>query len=119
VDDEAGIRELICEFIEMHYDVAIDIALDGQEAYKICKDRQYNLIISDHKMPNMTGAQFIQKIRAEETINANTPVIYITGYLADLKDELQLSDNLLFLEKPLSMQRLIGLANPFLGSQKI
>lgn len=37
-------------------------AISGQEALKLLEDRPVNIIISDQRMPNMTGVEFLEKV---------------------------------------------------------
>lgn len=37
-------------------------AISGEEALKLLQDRPVNIIISDQRMPNMTGVEFLEKV---------------------------------------------------------
>ncbi|HEX4403520.1 MAG TPA: HD domain-containing phosphohydrolase [Polyangia bacterium] len=64
VDDEKVIREILADFLNMEGYVVHTVE-DGVEAMKELHRRSYNLVISDLKMPNMSGLELIQQITAE------------------------------------------------------
>ncbi|HXI60193.1 MAG TPA: HD domain-containing phosphohydrolase [Polyangia bacterium] len=75
-DDEKVIREILSDFLNME-GYLVHTVEDGAEAIKELRRRSYNLVISDLKMPNMSGLELIQKI-AEESIPVLT--VIMTGF---------------------------------------
>lgn len=66
-DDEALIREVIKEYLEMeHYEVIE--ASDGVEALKIVQEQNIDLIIMDIMMPKMDGYQATREIKKVKDI---------------------------------------------------
>jgi response regulator RpfG family c-di-GMP phosphodiesterase len=63
VDDERVIREILSDFLSLEGYVVRTVE-DGEEALKELQRRSYNLVISDLKMPNMTGLELIERITA-------------------------------------------------------
>jgi response regulator RpfG family c-di-GMP phosphodiesterase len=55
----------------------IYIALSGKEAIKILESKRVEIIITDQRMPNMTGIEFLEKVL--ET-NPDPMRILLTGY---------------------------------------
>lgn len=76
VDDEVAIRKALMKFLSAH-DYQVDGASDGAEAIEMVKNEIYDLVISDLKMPNMSGIELIKQIR---TINSSILVIIMTGF---------------------------------------
>lgn len=62
VDDEELIREVIKEYLIIE-DYVVDEAADGEEAVKLAKDKDYDLIIMDIMMPNKDGYQACKEIK--------------------------------------------------------
>lgn len=56
----------------------IEEATDGGMAIQKCKEKQYDLIISDWNMEPVSGLDFLKTIRAEEKYKT-TPFIMITA----------------------------------------
>ena len=76
VDDEASIRDLLAKTLSLaEYDV--DTAPDGRSALERLRLYPYDLLIADLKMPGIDG---LSVIREAKRLNANLPVIIITGY---------------------------------------
>jgi len=76
VDDEPK----ICEFLEalLHQEgYLVDRALSGAAALKKLGDSQYNLVISDVKMPGMDGFELARHVKK---LNEDVPLIMMTGY---------------------------------------
>lgn len=51
------------------------------EALSLIKDRPIDLVVTDYKMPEMTGVDFIKLMRAEKP---NMPVVLLSGYVDSL-----------------------------------
>src|SRR5687768_212684 len=61
VDDEKVIREILSDFLSLE-GYLVRAVEDGVEALKELQRRSYNLVISDLKMPNMSGLELIERI---------------------------------------------------------
>ncbi len=76
VDDEKVIREILADFLSMEGYV-VHAVEDGALAIEELRKRSYNLVISDLKMPNLSGLDLIQKV-TEESIPVLT--VIMTGF---------------------------------------
>lgn len=102
VDDEEIIRDLLTEVLE---DYNISIACDGQEAIDKIKDNSYNLVITDLRMPNVSGEEVVKYAR--ET-SPKTQVIVISGYSSLHTVSQSITHGACaFLSKPFSIKELI------------
>jgi len=75
VDDEMASLTGFKSVFRDHYEIFT--APSANEGYKIMKERDIDLVISDQRMPEMTGVDFLQKIRLEFP---DTVRMIITGY---------------------------------------
>jgi response regulator RpfG family c-di-GMP phosphodiesterase len=75
-DDEKVIREILADFLSGEGYV-VNTVEDGAAALLELKQRSYNLVISDLKMPNMNGLELIQRI-SEESLPVLT--VIMTGF---------------------------------------
>lgn len=78
-DDEKMIRESICRAIDWK---SLDISLvgaakDGLEAYSIYLDKYPDIILTDIRMPGLSGLDLIGRIH---NINEDTQFIILSGY---------------------------------------
>jgi DNA-binding NtrC family response regulator len=76
VDDEKNIREGLADSLLMEgYEVVT--CADGDEAYKRFEKGDIDLIITDLKMPGMSGEEFQKRVNVE---SPGLPVIILTGH---------------------------------------
>jgi len=75
VDDDPSLRELNARLLS-RFGCEVDLAKDGVEAWCALKEDRYDLLITDHQMPWVTGLELIQKLRSEAM---TLPVILVSG----------------------------------------
>jgi EAL domain-containing protein (putative c-di-GMP-specific phosphodiesterase class I)/CheY-like chemotaxis protein len=61
VDDEPAIRRVLSDFLKME-GFAVDTAQDGEAALQRLSQQQYDVIISDLKMPKLGGLELLAEI---------------------------------------------------------
>jgi DNA-binding response OmpR family regulator len=77
VDDDSDVRQLSVDVLAgSGYDV--DAAKDGADGWAALQANGYDLVITDNKMPRMTGLEMIEKLRSACIISR---VIMATGHL--------------------------------------
>ncbi len=76
LDDEEIVR-VSCKkcLIPEGYDV--DVAANGVEGLAMTENNRYDVILTDLKMPDMDGMEFLAKVKER---HPDTKVIMITGY---------------------------------------
>ena len=75
VDDEVGIREFIAEALEAQYTTVT--APDGESALRELSTRGFDLMLTDLKMPGMSGLTLLE--RAKE-LQPDLEVIVLTAH---------------------------------------
>lgn len=77
-EDEADIRELLSELLAMDIEnVEVDAREDGPSALRAIAAKPPDVIITDYKMPGMTGLEFLAQARIQAP---SVPAILITAY---------------------------------------
>ena len=76
IDDEKAIRKALTEILSAE-GYKTEEAGDGEEGLKKFKEKSYDVVLCDIKMPKLDGIEFLQK--ATES-NADVPVIMISGH---------------------------------------
>ena len=76
IDDEKSIRKTLNEILSFE-GYKIDEAADGEEGLKKFREKNYDLVLCDIKMPKLDGIEFLE--RAKE-INDEVPIIIISGH---------------------------------------
>src|SRR5579872_7416313 len=82
VDDEPGVLEGFRRIL--HKEFSLDIAVSGREglaAISAAGEDSYAVIVSDMRMPEMDGVQFLSRVR---TVSGDSVRIALTGY-ADIQ----------------------------------
>lgn len=75
-DDEDALRDLLKRFLESKGH-EVTLAKDGREALGFFRERSFDLVLSDVRMPGLDGLQLLAAIK---DINPRTPVVLISGY---------------------------------------
>jgi DNA-binding NtrC family response regulator len=76
VDDEADIRESLQALLEMEGYV-VDLAASGAEGLRAVEARDYDLMLLDLMMPDLSGMEVLQEVRSHDR---DLPVFLITAY---------------------------------------
>ena len=74
-DDEFNTRELLGRYLRRRYDV--DTAMDGVEAIKKLESTDYDLVLTDLRMPGADGFEVLEKANKS---GRKTPCIVLTAY---------------------------------------
>jgi signal transduction histidine kinase/CheY-like chemotaxis protein len=76
VDDEADVLEL-CERILIDKGYQVTTVSDGNEAIKLAGTEQFDLLLSDIRMPGMDGLEIVQAITG---VDRSVVCVLMTGY---------------------------------------
>jgi DNA-binding response OmpR family regulator len=75
VEDDSSIRRLNAQVLARS-GYAVDVAVDGADAWGALGTDNYDLMITDNNMPKLTGVELLMKLHAARM---NLPVIMATG----------------------------------------
>jgi two-component system chemotaxis response regulator CheY len=78
VDDFSTMRRIVRNLLKELGYTNVDEAEDGAVALQRLKGDRFDFVVSDWNMPNMTGLQLLQAIRADASLKS-TPVLMITA----------------------------------------
>lgn len=105
VDDNVAFAENLAEIISDGGDEAI-IAESGRRALELAAHDRFDALISDMRMPEMSGSEVVRRVRK---IDAGLPAVIVTAYHAE-QDELSRHAGVLgVLPKPVPVPRLLEL----------
>lgn len=78
VDDFSTMRRITINILAGLDYKDVEEAEDGNEAIKILENHDFDFVITDWNMPNMSGLELLQKIRGNEKL-AKIPVLMVTA----------------------------------------
>jgi signal transduction histidine kinase len=76
VDDEQVVREVIALFLR-HQAHEVEVTPSAIEALRLVREQKFDLVITDHAMPGMTGGNFVATLRSA---GFQIPILMLTGF---------------------------------------
>src|SRR5262245_48956474 len=104
IDDEKSIRRTLREILE-YESYKVEEAADGVEGLNLLKEKQFDAVLLDIKMPKMDGMEVLEKIMEQ---NRELPVIMVSGHgTIDTAVEAVKKGAYDFVAKPMDLNRLL------------
>jgi len=100
VDDNPNMSALLSDMLDV-FEYSSEQATGGAQALDMLKDEEFGMVITDLRMPEMSGSQLLKSIKEKFP---KLPVVVISGYsMADEDDDIvrQMADA--FINKPFRM----------------
>ena len=113
VDDDPDVRQLLTDMLT-RFGYIVATAGDGEAAWRALATVSFNLLITDHSMPKVTGVELIRKLREA---GRNVPVIMATGTIP--REELERDPSLkpaAIITKPFTKAELLRTVVEVLGT---
>jgi two-component system, NtrC family, response regulator PilR len=116
VDDDLSLRKMLT-FVLAKEGYRVEEAANGVDALKKLKGRNFDLVISDIRMPDLNGIELLKKIKSHDQ---DLPVIMITAYAAtnDAIEAMKLGAED-YIMKPFSLDELKIIISKSLHKQNI
>jgi two-component system chemotaxis response regulator CheY len=109
VDDNPHMRKIVATILQAFGVVQIFEAADVEAAWKILRETNPDVVVTDWAMDGMNGVDFVKMIRTSAgSANPFVPVIMLTGYTSTerVRDARDAGINE-FLAKPVSVKSLL------------
>ena len=104
VDDNAEFAENLAEILRDQGDEAV-VAESGPRALELLRGSRFDAIVTDMRMPQMSGAQLLHELRR---LDPDLPAVVITAYTGETELNSASEEGLLaVLPKPPPLQRLL------------
>jgi DNA-binding NtrC family response regulator len=115
VDDDPGQRSLLDSFLRSQGFETV-LADSGERALEILSSRQPDLVISDVRMPGLSGLETLRRVRQQFAV---LPVLLVTAY-TDVRDAVEaMRDGALnYLAKPIDLDELLVTVQEATGVSK-
>ncbi|MGD8778671.1 MAG: response regulator [Ignavibacteria bacterium] len=106
IDDHTGIQTFIQRVIKSKFFRDTIVANNGREAFELLKSEKPVLIILDIAMPEMSGVEFVKKLRNEKKYG-NIPIVILSSNTdPEIIQEVVKFNISEYLAKPISIQEL-------------
>lgn len=103
VEDEPGMRAVFSDMLAADHH-AIEMAANGREGLETFRAGDFDLVITDQAMPEMSGEQMAGAIKRE---GSEVPVLMITGFSGEVEEKDERIKNIdWLLHKPITIQDL-------------
>lgn len=108
VDDETRVTSTLDRLLQQEFDTFT--ANSGSDALDVVRHNRINVVVSDQRMPNMTGVDLLSKVKM---LSPNTTRVLLTGYsdLDAIVGSINQGEIFRFIQKPWSNQDLIETVN--------
>src|SRR5256714_785718 len=105
VDDDAGQRSLLDSFLRSQGFDTVPVA-SGEQALEVLRGAEFSMMISDVRMPGISGLETLRRAREEHRL---LPVLLVTAY-ADIREAVgAMRDGAVnYLAKPIDLDELLA-----------
>ena len=110
VDDDLDLRLLSADLL-FRSGHQVDTADDGETGWEALRARNYDLLITDNKMPKVSGVELVKKLRSARMA---LPVILASGAMPEELNRLPWLRLAAILLKPFTGDELLGTVNKVL-----
>jgi CheY-like chemotaxis protein len=114
-EDTATGRQVIRQHLD-HEGFELTFAEDGEQAVRMTRERSFDVILMDLRMPVMDGLEAIRIIRADEGGRTRTPIVVVTANdsAADMRTSIEAGADA-HVSKPVSRMDIVGVVLEFAG----
>src|SRR6266851_1893299 len=115
VDDDPGQRSLLDSFLKSQGFDTVPVA-SGEEALEVLRARPISIMISDVRMPGISGLETLRRAREQHSV---LPVLLITAY-ADIREAVGATRDgaVNYLAKPIDLDELVATVKQATGLSK-
>ncbi|HPI39445.1 MAG TPA: response regulator [Pseudobdellovibrionaceae bacterium] len=106
LDDEVEIANYVGEILKETGQFRVTIVTTPAEAYVRMINQNFDIVITDFRMPKSNGIEFIESFRSQKR-NANTPVLIMSGFPSEVLPLVTSLTNVDVIGKPFTDTELI------------
>lgn len=111
--NQSYVRSILSKF-EVH----LDFADNGVAGVELAKNKVYDIILMDIRMPEMDGYEASRQIRNTDNPNAKTPIVALTASALEVEKNKAFDQGMnAFLTKPFTPADLIGLISEHMNKK--
>ena len=111
VEDDLMLQEVLKGTLE-DFGCKVTCSDNGLQAVDMLKSNNYDVIISDIKMPKMDGISLLETLKK---LDIDIPAVMMTGYSEYKDDQISNKGGVVLLEKPFTKDKLKELFDDYLS----
>ncbi len=121
VVDDTEMNLVVVKSLLKSTGLKIDTALSGRDALKMMDEKEYDILVFDHMMPEMDGIELLKRLRRlRDNPNSKKPCIVLTANAVAGAREMYLSKGFDdYMSKPVDGKALERLLRNYLPAEKI
>ena len=106
VDDDSAVLEVLAHVLES-VEADVETCSDPEEALRRFEGEAFDVVISDERMPKMSGSEMLRRLRG---LSPRTPTILLTGFASRKKRDAAYEREGVFcyVAKPFDTSDLVG-----------
>jgi ATP-dependent Lon protease len=112
VEDDEVLRESFQQLLSYLF-AEVDAAVDGQDALDQLAEKNYDIVLTDLRMPRMSGFQLLQEIRQQ---SPQQPIVVISAYEDEVLRRELVVYKVHYLSKPVILEELLKVVIPICQS---
>ncbi|MCI0530754.1 MAG: response regulator [candidate division Zixibacteria bacterium] len=103
VDDNDQMSSLLADILEL-FDYQSQAVTDGEEALRKIQQEKFDMVITDLRMPRMSGTELLKLVK---NIDPSLPVVVVSGFTPGNTQGIVISQQADgFLNKPFTVQQI-------------
>ena len=116
-DDEPYVARVL-KLVLLKEGYEVNCVNNGKQALDSYRETRPDIIVTDVKMPHMTGRELVETIRSSEG-DADTPIVVMTSTLeSENRDWVSGVGGVSFVGKPVSPRELVRIVNGYFSCSK-
>ena len=116
-DDEPYVARVL-KLVLLKEGYEVSCVNNGQQALDSYRETRPDIIVTDVKMPHMTGRELVETIRSSEG-DSDTPIVVMTSTLeSENRDWVSGVGGVSFVGKPVSPRELVRIVNGYFSCSK-
>ena len=108
VEDDEVLRESFQQQLSYLF-AEVDAAVDGQDALDQLAEKNYDIVLTDLRMPRMSGFQLLQEIRQQ---SPQQPIVVISAHEDEVLRRELVVYKVHYLSKPVILEELLKVVIP-------
>lgn len=120
VVDDTEINLYVIQQLLKETQIQIVVATSGIEALKLVRESYFDLIFLDHMMPEMDGIETLNRIKSDDNLCKNVPIVALTANAISGSEDMYLSKGFSgYISKPINQEKIENIISSMIPEELI